>query len=288
MAVLSAAALGALLGAAMPMRKRKTSYLRGTSLVRRARARRAATRFRPRARRRLTKRQWQARARREVANPRNFSTSKTTESVLPGGNGFFNLVLQQRVKVVPLITINRGTDINQRLRDACILSGVKIDATFLNRESYRLFLNWAVIHPKTDENVTETEADFFRDYTNERSWNAGDAGKTGLSWNNASINTDKFTVLKRGKFLLAPGSQTGAVTQGFYNLKDCEKDVSIWTKISRTITFKDISGGQAPIEQLYFVFWSANSGAAAGNNIGDVGMGVRVKAVCYFREPRSG
>lgn len=284
--VTRAAMMGALAGY-NAYRKRGTTRaltLRGSRTLARVKARRSAMRYRPRTRK-LSRRGWQARARRQVAAPRNYSTAKTQETVFPTGSD----LLQQRLAVVPLLNgIDKGTEINERMRDTIVVSGIKMDMCIQNRDKERVFVNWAVIHPKQAQTITPTQDDFFRDYTSARAWNAGSAAKTGLSWSVAQINTDDYVILKRGKFLLAPGAPDGTPqNQGVYNLKDCEKSISHWIKLGRQFTFTD---EVVPVvhDPLYFVMWTASAIAPAGNNVGDNGVRYKLRAITYFREPKTG
>lgn len=269
----------------MPTRSRTTRRLRGTRVGTRSNARYLASRYRPRGKK-LSRRKWQAAARRQVAVPRNYSTAKTQETVFPTGA----TVLQNALSVTPLLNgISKGTDINQRLRDSIVISGIKIDAAFQNIDTRRLMINWAVIHPKQNQLVTNTQKGFFRDFQDERSWDANSATKTGLSWSQAKINTDDFVILKRGKFMLAPGNVatgTGA-NPGTWNVKDSEKEISHWLKLNRTFTYDTTD--QTPVinDPIYFVTWPAWPSAQAGSNLGE-GMRYKLRAIVYFREPKTG
>lgn len=278
---------GAYMGWRAASRKGKTMRLRGTSTAMRRRSSYLATRYRPR-RKRLSRRRWQAKARRQVAVPRNYSTSKTTESILPNSSQ----VLYQSMAVRQLITISKGTDINQRLRDSCVISGIKLDLSFKNDVAKRCFVNWAVIHPKQDQLVTPVQSGFFRDYDDKRSWDADDDQKTGLSWTVAQINADDYVVLKRGKFMLTPQSALGSPLalqpeSVSFNSKDSEKSISCYVKLSRTFTWND-NVPQACNDPIYFVCWVASPNDPAGYNIGSAGITYRLRSVIYFREPKSG
>lgn len=254
-------------------------------LYRAYKARRAITRYRPRARR-LPRRKWQAKARRQVAAPRNYSTSKTAETVFPGSG---TNVLLNAMSVTPILNgINKGTGINERMRDSIVISGVKIDMAVINNENKRLYVNWAIVHPKQDQTITNTQKDFFRDYTDQRSWDANLSTKSGITWANAQINTDDYVILKRGKFLLAPGIRAEATgPTGYYNIKDCQKEISHWLKLGRQFTFTD---DPVPVihDPIYFVIWCADPMSASGTNLGDNGIRYKLRCVTYFRDPKSG
>jgi len=266
-----AAMMGALAGWNAYQKNRGTPRLRATMTRRR---KNRALVYRPRGRR-ATKKSWKARARRQVALPRNFASSKTTESVLP------DLRSQNRniLGIQALIFLNRGNEINQRERDSAYISGMKINVAYRNLAALRVWVNWAVIFPKDKKIIGITEDDFFRDYTDQRAWNANDPGKTGLSWANASINPDEYVILSRGKFLLAPGNTTTSQ----FNIKDSDNDIERYVKIGRTFTWDGPI--QAVDQQIFFVTWVASTQDPAGYNA-NVGMNWRLRNIIYFRDPK--
>ena len=282
MVVLSAAALGALAGFAAGGKRRSKSGLRGTMRGRSRKASYMASRYRPRSRR-MSKRKWQAKARRQVAVPRNYSTSKTTESVNPTNSN----ILLQKLDVRQLITIGKGTNINQRLRDTCVISGIKLNLSFQNLEDERLFINWAVIHPKQGQVIDPNQPDFFRDYTDARAWDANSGAKTGLSWTVAQINADDYVVLKKGKFMLVPSTGTSVNPAVSFNSKDSEKSIQCWLKLGRSFTFTQ-DAVPVPNDPLYFVCWAASPNGDPGTNVGVSGFNYRLRSIVYFREPKSG
>lgn len=295
MAVISAAALGALLGASMRTGKRvgKTRRLRGTrngmSMGSYRRVMRARGRSRP-----MSKRRWQASARRKVGNPKNYSTSKTAESINPGSSAganrgsFIGLgsINTKTIGSVPLIQID-GTSSNQingRQRDMCIVSGVKINATFKNTFSDRIYVNWGVIHGKQGQAISASTTDFFRDYNNNRTFDAAHVNKTGLTSSVAQINTDEFVVLKRGKFLLTPGNNTDGNAMFYYNHNNRTKEVSIWCKLGRSFYFDDTS--DEPTDQIYFVWWFSYPEEPTTSSTTQV-CDCIIRSITFFREPKT-
>lgn len=285
MPVISAAALGALAGWAAAGKRSGKPRLRKSAAARSTlrRAGLMAAR-RTRGRRNLSKKAWQAKARRQVGVPRNYATSKTEKTVFPGDG---TLVLRNAMSATPLLNgINKGTGINQRMRDTIVISGVKMDVAFQNLDKNRLMVNWAVVHPKQTQTITNAQKGFFRDYTDSRSWDANSATKTGLSWSMANINTDDYVILKRGKFLLTPGT-VDATTPGTWNSKDSEKEMSHYLKLGRSFTYDTTSATPVIDDPLYFVTWCSWPSSPAGNNMGE-GMRYKLKAVVYFRDPKTG
>lgn len=249
-------------------------------------------------RRMMSKRgRWQSRARRMVGNPRNYSTSKTTESINPGSTGSanqgrwvdLNALDTKTVRALPLIQISgtASNSINARQRDMCVISGVKIEATFRNNLFQRIYVNWAVIHGKQGQVISDSTADFFRDYQQERTFDAGGSGhlgKTGLTSAVAQINTDEFVVLKRGKFMLCPDFGGATRDDLGYNYGAFTKEKSIWCKLGRSFYFDD--GVNQPQDQIFFVVWPAIPEEATATETADA-LDFICRAVVYWREPRS-
>lgn len=283
MPIITAAALGALTAHAMTSRRGRAG-LRGTrSRTRTTRSRYAATRYRGRARRKVSKRVWQARARRELGSPRNYSTCKTATGYVATNVTKPN----QQLHVANCIRIPPGTNINQRIRDAIIVSGVRIQFAARNLNGFTGFLNWAVVCPKDDNAVTQTQQDFFRDYTNDRSWNAGVATKTGLEWCQAAVNSDRFTVMRRGKVMLGANPSATTLSAISYN-RDTEKAMDIYVKLGRTVHFDTQDPKPStPFENVYFCYWFASPNGQAGLATGD-GFLESTKIITYFREPKTG
>lgn len=287
MPIISAAALGALVGAAMPS-KGGTKSLRGTR-KRAAATNIAALRRRQRYRRRggkLTKRQWQARARRMVGNKKGFSTAKTTETQLPS-TAVSVKPRELSSKTLINISSTATNETNERQRYTCVISGIKIDATFQNlSSSLRLYVNWAIVHGKQGQTINANTPDFFRRYSDERAFDANDyTNITGLTSSVAQINTDEFVILKRGKFLLTPtGFSNPAGFTDKYNYGAATKEKSIWLKLGRQFYFDP--GSSQPQDQIYFVCWPAypeeDAGALSATNV----LQYRLRAIAYWREPR--
>lgn len=243
--------------------------------------RRIATRYRRRGRK-MSKRQWQAKARRQVGAPRNYSSAKTAI-----GYQATNLTkLNQQLHVATCIRIGKGTEINERLRDTCVVSGCRIQFNVRNQNGFACYVNWAVIHPKQVATPNSTTADFFRAYGSERSWAANAANKNGQEWCNAAINSDDYAVLRRGKYLLAPIPNSVGILSNT-NVKDNEKCLDIYVKLGRSVYFPTDDAAQEPYEQLYFVWWMAGPLQANGLGTAD-GMLENTKIITYFREPKSG
>lgn len=278
------AALGAALGYRMASGPYKTKTLRGTRARLRVRGR---ANYRMASMKRRRTKNWKAAARRQVGLPRGFSTSKTTETIFP-----VNVTVPKKsIWLANPIRIAKGALLNQRLRDTVVVSGIKLNIHVMNRQitAGNLVCNWAMVVPRANKSLTAPPGfgnitNFFRDYGEERAWDTNSINKTGVSWADAKINLDDFVVLTRGKFELSSVSSTGNPLLEAYNRGNPEKHVSRWIKLGRSITFD----GDAidPDEQIRFVFWCTNRND--NTQLGGEGCDLRVRAICYFREPKTG
>lgn len=231
-------------------------------------------------RRRIRGKRWKRAARREIGQPRNYSTCKTVETVLPNGTSSNSQVLQTDA----LILISQGVNINQRLREAIFLAGIRLDVYVRHLGTQECVWNWAVVHPKNTQSLDLSQADFFRDYTDNRSWDANISTKTGLTWARAQINSDEFVVMAKGRVRLGPiNNGTANANVGDF---PASKLFKRYIKIGRNITF--VHGDTStPNEQVFFVCWSADPNANAGFNTSNAPFEYRMRAVCYFRDPKN-
>jgi len=275
------AAMGAAMGYRMASGPYKTKALRGTRARMRVRSR---ANFRMASMKRRRTKNWKAKARRMVGLPRNFSTSKTAETIFP-----LNVPVPQKlVWSSSLINLVKGFALNQRLRDSVVVSGVKLHVFAKHRGNIagNVICNWAVVVTRGNKSFTGEQAfsniqNFFRDYDADRAWNTDDTAKTGLSWAEAKINLDDFIVVHRGKFTL------GALDSNRSQTLESEKMISRWVKLGRSMTFDDAI--TVPDEQVRFVFWCADRSTGAGGPVvGTPDVDLRVRAITYFREPKSG
>lgn len=222
---------------------------------------------------------WQSKARMTVGNARNYSTAKTNVGYTANNQTKFN----QSLNVASCIRVSKGTAINNRARDTAVVSGVRIQFAVGNLNAYDCFLNWAVVHPKDEQTITASQADFFRDYGASRAWNANSNAKTGLEWTQAALNTDKLDVLRRGKFMLGGLDSTSGAS--ISPIKPADKEMDIYVKLGRQCTWD--GDAAEPFENVYFVFWLAGPLQLPGTASGD-GFTEFTKITTYFREPLCG
>lgn len=231
-------------------------------------------------RRRYGRKKWKRAARREIGQPRNYSTCKTEETQLPNSTDVNSQIISARA----LITLDQGTGINERLRETVYISGIRLDVYVRHTGTQECVWNWAVVHPKNTQEITLSQADFFRDYGDNRSWDANVSTKSGLTWARAQINSDEFVVMAKGRIRLGP--VTNAATNANIGDHPATKLFKRYIKVGRNLTF--VHGvTDTPNEQIYFVCWSADPNGGAGFNTSNAPYSYRLRSVVYFRDPRN-
>lgn len=92
-------------------------------------------------------------------------------------------------------------DIDKRQRDLVNISGCKIDLELKNTTATPIYLNVAVVIPKTSQSVDTT--DFFRSYQGgSRGVNFDNATLNGIDYHRLVLNTDKYAVVMRQRWCL--------------------------------------------------------------------------------------
>lgn len=214
--------------------------------------------------------------RRRVGEPVGKSTAKKVSSN-------FEYDLSTRTLYdEPLLNLSKGTNIDDRLRDAVNFRGIKICMSLVNKTSttngQHLYFNYAIVSPKADgDKAIVTTTEFFRGAGTAR---GADFTTTlnALEFRCLPINTDKWNVHKHRRLSLAPySSNEGRNT----------RTMEWYHKIGRQIRYDD-AGAQTPIgKQLFLVYWcdyqDNNSGTVVQTNVADLQM----RFVKYFREPRN-
>lgn len=189
-----------------------------------------------------------------------------------------------------LSTASSIQDKNKRWRQVAYISGWKINMEFRNNDDEPFYVNVAVLALKDGSGsfVPGTSTvDFFRGYANERSINFNDASLHGQDYYTRAINTDKFAVLTRKKFMLAPKGDTN----GNYSERSGRnyRGIQMWIPFKRQLRYKDEDPNDPQAEsQVFLCWWCSKFGTAAnGAPYTPAGsMDVTRRIVTFFREPK--
>lgn len=146
--------------------------------------------------------------------------------------------------------ITRGTDINNRERDALFYTGIHLIFHATNKTPYLGVLNIAFVHPKNTGVVFTT--DFFRGYTTER---ARDFSTTNDGLINCyyPINTDVNNVLWHKRFHLgadADNTSSDETTRNISSTRTFRKFIPI----KRQLTY-DNDNSTTCNEKIWMVYW---------------------------------
>lgn len=184
------------------------------------------------------------------------------------------------------ILLNRNTtssqEINQRERHTVVVKGIKFCIKVRNFESYPLWCNVAIIHPKSELGVGNDvpNDEFFRAFSTSRVQDFG-ISLSGMDLHCFPINTDKYVVLRHKRFTL--GSAAAFATGGTW---PPFKLLDFYVKLNRQIRFKGDSATDLEEGQVYCAFWcdSPDTGTSAAA-VAD-SMQVSRRYITYFKNPR--
>lgn len=180
---------------------------------------------------------------------------------------------------IPLLNVTKvggSTAYDRRLMDQLNFRGIKICMNFRAEGALgtaKAFMNVAVISPKADLTSAAVipNTDFFRNPTgNDRGINFGDLQLEYMDYYCSAINTDKYHVHTRKKFMVGPSNSTEGGK---------EKFLDFYIPLKRQIRYQ--SGTNNPEgKNLYLVWWfSASDG---GTPLDSVRYSYRVTR--YFKE----
>lgn len=192
--------------------------------------------------------------------------------------GYTNMTPQtlQQLQLLNIVKTGGSTAYDRRLHDQLNFRGIKVCMNFRAEGALgtaKAMFNVAVISPKSDL-VSASPVpvnDFFRNPTgDDRGINFGDAALQSLDYYCSAINTDKYTIHKRMKFMVGPSGST----EGHK-----EKFIDFYIPLKRQIRYE--SGTQYPEgRNLYLVWWcNASDG---GTPLDSVRFSYRVTR--YFKE----
>lgn len=180
----------------------------------------------------------------------------------------------------PLILISPGQDLNQRTRQVVNFRGWKFDFELTNNTSMPMYLNIAVLSPKSGASGVSTP-DFFRSQGNDRAVNFSNALNS-IEFSKLPVNADRYTVLKHKRMFITPGlaDETATLTRNGNNYRKFRW----YIKLKRQIRF-DASQNIPESGQCYLVFWCDLFGAPAEDQPVSNALSFRSRIVQYFRDP---
>lgn len=184
------------------------------------------------------------------------------------------------------ILLNRNTaanNIDNREKHTVVIKGIKFCVKVRNFETYPLWVNVAVIHPKTELGVGNDipNDEFFRSFGTTRSQDFDVNTMTPMDFHCFPINTDKYVVLRHKRFTLGPA---GAFTTGA-NWQPT-KLLDFYVKLNRQIRYAGDSATDLEEGQVYLAYWCDSPDSASNSPAVASSMQVDRRFITYFKNPR--
>lgn len=186
-----------------------------------------------------------------------------------------------------------GERLNARQRALAVISGFKIRMLFMGQWPRPLVVNCAIVKPRQGAGSTVSVDGFFREYGGaSRDVNFSTA-LSQIELANNPINTDKYIVLWRRRFMLGALSDTTDgtgvnlvenINQRNENAKNY-KYINKYFRLKRGIRYNDDSNTDAE-QKVFFVHWADRLGVPAGSGSAQDGYTTQSSNITFFREPR--
>ena len=238
------------------------------------------------------KRKYRGRRGMRTSNKRaRFSRTTIGEKV---GTSSAKVALQASTNLVPkttrtlftqnLCTVQQGADRNTRERQIINCRGFRICMSMVNDAVVPLYINVAVVHGKVEE-VAPGASNWFRASDGSRGRDADDT-LTSLEWHCLPINTDKFTILKHKRLLLAPNDPVA----GDFNNGSAKNYANLdwYIRLKRQLRFENSSNTTPIAGNVWLVYWCDLWTADSASLAVAAQMRVNERHLMYFNEPKRG
>ena len=180
------------------------------------------------------------------------------------------------LKFESLTNITKADTIDGRERHNIQLSGIKILGEFQNVINEPLYLNVAVVHVRDLTNQPEHE--FFRHDGTVRAIDFGNE-LSSLEFHFSNLNTDKYGVLKHGRYRLNAGNSTEASGRTYMNL-------NWYIPIKRSIQYDGDAGASVdPGSNIYLLYWCDIFNTVADAGVSPAALNTQFKVKAYHHDP---
>lgn len=223
-----------------------------------------------------------------------FETSMT-EIGTTGKKGFLTRSLYSE----PITDIPHGDDLrNTRQNNVVELRGIKLEYAISNIERAPLCVNMALLHGRSssENNNAIATVEFFRSYNEDRGLTFPSAGYSSIFYMNQPVNTDKYTMLWKQKYMLpnpiindTPSqAEAGEFPDAFENrMKKSYKMISSYIPFKRQLRYEDDSKTYPTDGHVFLVIWVERLLDTTGASGGSVPAArFQGRVIRYFREGR--
>lgn len=187
--------------------------------------------------------------------------------------------------VYSLTDIDQGTNIDNRERRLANLRGWKICMEIKNKRDLPLYVNIAVLSPKSGTVTAGVSVeDFFRASSGSDRARDFDVALNGLEFHCLPINTDRYVILKHKRTRLvasAAGGDTVALNGYSY------MNLDWYIPLKRQIRYDGSTGDKIESGECFLVYWFDGFGANAATTAVVNSAQVTSRAVAFFRDTRN-
>lgn len=237
-------------------------------IYRGARARYIANRMRRRINGRAPRRQP---ARMRIGMPVGRDRSRHTQT-----NRVLDLRNDRTLYQYDISQIEQGPNPNQRQRDMVNFRGTRICLNAINITNDRIFLNYAIVSPKS--NVVIDPAEFFRSNAAQRGVPFDSPDLSSMDYHCRPLNTDVLNVVTHKRIILNRDITGTASARA--------ATVMRYVKIRRQLRYANFDGEiEFCTTPIYFIWWCAREGGGPAETP-DSSVRIDLRLISYFRNPR--
>lgn len=186
-------------------------------------------------------------------------------------------ISNKELEQVHLIQIEKDVaadeNISKRSRDTVMHKGVKVCFTCKNITTKAVFLNWGLVIPKAQNNVSNVN--ILRSNGQDRDVTLNNA-LSFMDLRCLPINTDMYRVLDHRRILIKPDSDKGVGNADGGDLRVIEK----YVKTNRQIFFDGSTA--TPLQNIFMVWWVDYYGSPTGST--SLTADVSWRLVNYFQD----
>lgn len=204
------------------------------------------------------------------------TTNARTEAV-----NYSNVQATRTLYAIALNDLDRGTALNERLRDHVRLSGVKCCIEYRNQVGTPIYLNIGVVCIKgTATSVPDTQ-NFFRGRDGSRALNFS-TSLTSLEFHCTPINTDDYVVIKHKRMLLASNALGDTAYKSDGRVFGT---IEFYMKINRQIRY--FPDSEIPTDgRIFLVYWADKFDTPGGTLSSGAAFTFNMKKIQYYHNPR--
>lgn len=192
------------------------------------------------------------------------------------------------IEVADALVTGKGFGQQERLRAVIDLRGWRLRLSLLNASVVPNYFHYAIVSPKSGDQIQISLQDFFRDHEASRDVNFSTALET-HAFHDLYINPDKFHILSHNKIFI-PKWDESTTGNGWSvgDYKNCNyKVINKYVPLKRPVTFDDDDVTQNYADKgIFLLYWCAYPLEPAPTDAQVAAMYANMEVVTYYREPK--